>query len=163
MNTNLRRASLPALLARGASRDLFDARELLRMPLDVERLRLAFVVYGGINRVDWRTVSVEAVATTADDVKRQLLPMLRLDVRPAPEQLDSWTTTLVQETRDLLGKLLPLRDEEVAFLDHLNDHGEIRPELLTESADLQVRILDNPGLRWKALNVQSHRGRQPTA
>lgn len=150
---------LAALLARGASRDLFDSRELLRMSLDVERLRLAFVVYGGINRVDWRTVSVEAVTTTVDDVKRQLLPLLRHEVRPAPEQVDDWTTTLVQETRDLLGKLLPLRDEEMAFLERLNEHGEIRPELLTESDDIQTRILDNPGLRWKALNVQNRRGR----
>jgi predicted nucleotidyltransferase component of viral defense system len=69
---------IAALLARGASRDLFDTRELLRrVSLDTEKLRLAFVVYGGMNRVDWRAVSVESVTTTAQDVKRQFLPMLR--------------------------------------------------------------------------------------
>lgn len=46
---------LAALLARCASRDLFDTRELLRPgTLDSGRLRLAFVVYGAVNRVDWR-------------------------------------------------------------------------------------------------------------
>lgn len=48
---------LAALFGRAASRDLFDVRELLAAKsLDPERLRLAFVVYGGINRRDWRTV-----------------------------------------------------------------------------------------------------------
>jgi len=32
----------------------------------------------------------------------------------------------------------------------LNAEGEIHPELLTEDADLQKRILANPGLPWKA-------------
>jgi hypothetical protein len=46
---------LAALLARSANRDIFDAHRLLgASDLDRERLRLAFVVYGGINRKDWR-------------------------------------------------------------------------------------------------------------
>lgn len=48
------------------------------------------------------------------------------------------------------------REGESAFLERLNEDGEIKPELLTRNADLQRRILDNPGLRWKALNVQTH-------
>ena len=49
---------LAALLARGASRDLFDARQLLQLgALDTTKLRLGFVVYGAANPVDWRTVS----------------------------------------------------------------------------------------------------------
>jgi hypothetical protein len=53
---------LAALFGRAASRDLFDVRELLAATtLDPERLRLGFVVYGGINRRDWRTVSLDDV------------------------------------------------------------------------------------------------------
>ena len=53
---------LAALLARQASRDLFDAhRLLLRGGLDPQRLRIAFVVYGAMNRKDWRTVSVDNI------------------------------------------------------------------------------------------------------
>jgi predicted nucleotidyltransferase component of viral defense system len=44
---------LAALLSRHASRDLIDAHRLLtRTSLDPERLRLAFMVYGGLNRKD---------------------------------------------------------------------------------------------------------------
>ena len=44
---------LAALLARSAIRDVFDAHAILGAPgLDTARLRLGFVVYGGINRKD---------------------------------------------------------------------------------------------------------------
>lgn len=149
---------LAALLARGASRDLFDSRELLKQGrLDMERLRLAFVVYGGINRVDWRKVSPRDVHKTTEEVVSQLLPMLRGDVRPAQEELEPWANTLVDETRQLLGRLLPLRDAEMVFLDRLNRDGEIHPELLTDDGQLQERIRLNPGLRRKALNVRERR------
>jgi predicted nucleotidyltransferase component of viral defense system len=75
---------LAALVARSASRDVFDAREVLRWPeLDRAKLRLGFVVYGGLNRVDWRTITVDNVRTTAKDADVQLIPMLRSDIRPA--------------------------------------------------------------------------------
>jgi predicted nucleotidyltransferase component of viral defense system len=148
---------LAALLARSASRDLFDSRELLLRPtLQIDKLRIAFVVYGGINRIDWRTASADSVQTTANDAQRLLLPMLRHNIRPEPADIEHWTETLIQETHDLLGKLLPLRKNEVAFLDQLNDAGKIAPDILTDDADLQERIQTNPGLRWKALNVKKH-------
>jgi predicted nucleotidyltransferase component of viral defense system len=86
---------LAALVARSASRDVFDARELLQRPgLDRTRLRLGFVVYGGMNRVDWRTITVESIHTTANDVDTQLVPMLRTDVRPAKSETNTWTRSL---------------------------------------------------------------------
>lgn len=151
---------LAALLARGASRDIFDARELLaRDMLDGEKLRLAFVVYGGINRVDWRTVSAARVTTTALDVRRQLLPMLRQDIRPDDVDVPRWTSALIEETRALLGAVLPLSEREIHFLDRLNDGGEIEARLLTADADLQARIDTNPGLQWKALHAKKHAAR----
>lgn len=148
---------LAALLARGASRDVFDARELLaRDTFDRDKLRLAFVVYGGINRVDWRTVSASAVTTTASDVKRQLLPMLRQDIRPADRDVERWTSTLIDETRALLSAVLPLTEDEARFLERLNGDGEIEAALLTTDSELQRRIAASPGLQWKALNVKKH-------
>lgn len=150
---------LAALLARGACRDLFDARRLLAEDVfEPDKLRLAFVVYGGINRVDWREVSTDTVTTTVDDVKRQLLPMLRQGIRPAPLDVERWTSDLIEETRALLSAVLPLADHELAFLDRLNGEGEIEASLLTAEAALQQRIKANPGLRWKALNVKKHLG-----
>ena len=63
---------------------------------------------------------------------------------------------MIQETHDLLGKLAPLRKNEVAFLDRFNDASEITPDILTDDTGLQERIQTNPGLRWKALNVKKH-------
>jgi predicted nucleotidyltransferase component of viral defense system len=96
---------LAALFARAASRDLFDARELLRRSdLDRERLRVGFIVY-------------------------------------------------------LLSIVLPFEAREREFLDRLNEHGEIMPELLTEELRLQEIIRTHPGLQWKSLNVRRHLGR----
>ncbi|MCA9524505.1 MAG: nucleotidyl transferase AbiEii/AbiGii toxin family protein [Myxococcales bacterium] len=151
---------LAALLARGASRDLFDSRELLKSrSFEPAKLRIAFVVYGGINRVDWRTVATSTVTTTVEDVKRQLLPMLRHDIRPEAHDVEEWTNELIEETRDLLGTVLPLTDNEIEFLNGLNGEGAIKPELLTDEMGLQQRIRSNPGLQWKALNVEKHADR----
>jgi predicted nucleotidyltransferase component of viral defense system len=150
---------LAALLALGASRDLFDARELLAHgTFDRDKLRLAFVVYGGINRVDWRTVSASAVTAKASDVKRQLLPMLRQDIRPADADVERWTSALIDETRALLGAVLPLTEGEARFLERLDGDGEIKAALLTTDSELQRRIEASPGLQWKALNVKKHAG-----
>lgn len=54
--------------------------------------------------------------------------------------------------------VLPLRAEELEFLDRLNDQGDIAPQILTADKDLQSTIRAHPGLKWKALNVRKHRG-----
>ena len=150
---------LAALVARSASRDVFDARELLRRPgLDLSKLRLGFVVYGGINRQDWRAVTAENVQTTTADVDAQLVPMLRLDVRPAKGDVAGWTAELVRETRALMAAVLPLAVNEREFLEQLNGAGEIVPELLTDDRAMQAVLRGHPGLMWKALNVKKHLG-----
>jgi predicted nucleotidyltransferase component of viral defense system len=150
---------LAALVARSASRDVFDARELLRRPgLDRTRLRLGFVVYGGVNRVDWRTITVENVHTTARDVDTQLVPMLRLDVRPAKDEIEAWTEQLVRETRELMAAVLPLKARELEFLERLNGAGEIEPEILSAEPAMQAIIRNHPGLQWKALNTKKRLG-----
>ena len=150
---------LAALCSRNASRDIFDAHELLgRTDLDSTKLRLAFVVYGGMNRKDWRTVSIEDVAADASDVKRDLVPMLRAGVRPKDADIAAWTETLVRETRELMTAVLPLAANERTFLDRLNGVGDIAPELLTAEPEMQAIIGDHPGLKWKALNVKRRLG-----
>lgn len=145
---------LAALLARGASRDLFDTRALLqRGGFDSVKLRLAFVVYGGANRVDWRTVDAAQVTTTPEDVSQRLLPLLRTDLIPPPADLARWTGRLVSESVALLSAVLPFTSGELAFLEQLNGAGEIAPELLTDDERLHVILRIHPGLRWKALNV----------
>jgi len=150
---------LAALCARNASRDIFDARELLLRPdLDRDKLRLAFVVYGGLNRKDWRTVQVDDISADPAELKRELVPMLRAAVRPNDDQIPKWAEALVAETRVLMGKVLPLEARELEFIDRLNGAGEVVPALLTRDSALQALISSHPGLLWKALNVKKRLG-----
>jgi predicted nucleotidyltransferase component of viral defense system len=150
---------ITALMARSFPRDIFDVRLIMDMPdLDHAKLRLAFVVYGGMNRRDWREVAVEDVRADPDEIDRGLLPMLRADLVPSKDGVSAWTHQLVDDCRDRLSTVLPLAPNEVEFLDRLNDRGDIIPEILTVDPDMQAIIRDHPGLRWKALNVKKHFG-----
>jgi len=150
---------LCALLARQQGRDLFDSHQLLsRDDLQQKRLRLAFVVYGAMNRKDWRTVSLQAVDFTADDLSHRLRPLLRVSSAGADESQASYGRRLVKECRDRLSAVLPFTDSETEFLNLLLDRGEIVPSLLTSDKDLQERISRHPLLEWKALNVRQYKG-----
>jgi hypothetical protein len=150
---------LAALLARGANRDIFDAHRLLVDPdLDASRLRLGFVVYGGVNRKDWRTVSPRDVTGAPADAARDLLPMLRSGVAPTRGEVAIWLGRLVAECRERLAVVLPFRAHELEFLERLNGAGDIAPDVLTSDTAMQGIIGNHPGLRWKALNVRKRLG-----
>ena len=146
---------LAALFGRTASRDLFDAHRLLvEGDLETERLRIAFVVYGAMNRRDWRTVSTDDIRMDPVDAEQRLLPLLRNTLVPRRHDLHDWCRRLTDECRERLSMVLPLRGPEMEFLDQVNDHGEILPELLTDDRQLQERIRSHPALQWKALNAR---------
>lgn len=150
---------LAALLARRQARDLFDSHRLFRMDnLDFPRLRIGFVVYGAMNRKDWRTVSAEDVDFDAMDLARQLVPTLRVNATEIQAESAEYGARLVRECREGLSAVLPFTDAERAFLDLLLDRGVIDPTLLTADASLQRRIQGQPLLQWKALNVRRHKG-----
>ena len=149
---------LAALLARGQARDLFDCHRILNMDdLERDRLRIAFVVYGGMNRKDWRTVSIEDVNFDTEKLARQLIPTIH--VRAIQEQGSpaEYGAKLVEECRKALSVVLPFTDAERKFLDLLLDKGEIDSTILTADTALQERIQEQPLLEWKALNVRKHR------
>lgn len=150
---------LAALFARRAARDLFDVCELLaKVPLDPRRLRLGFIVYGAMNRKDWRTISIDDISFDAHELRRQLIPLLRKEDIPADRDVEAWGEELVNRCRDLLSVVLPFEASEREFLDRLLDTGEIHPEVLTTDPETADRIGSLPGLRWKAVNVQHYRG-----
>jgi predicted nucleotidyltransferase component of viral defense system len=151
---------LAALLARSASRDLFDAHLLLTQGrLDDAKLRLGFVLYGAMNRRDWREVRASDVALDAKDVENQLVPVIRKDYLADAGKQRNWAERMLKECRRGLKKVLPLAKEEKAFLDRLLDEGEIEPSLLTSDPSMIERIGSHPLLQWKALNVRQHKGR----
>ena len=149
---------LAALFARQRARDLFDCSLIFSLDtLDLEKLRTAFVVYGGMNRRDWRTVTLDDVGFDPGDLASQLVPALRVDrtreIRPT-----SYGESLIEECRTALSALLPFTDAEREFLDLLLEEGKITPDLLTVDQALKERIAVQPLLQWKALNVRRHRG-----
>jgi hypothetical protein len=152
---------LAALMARHASRDLFDSHQLLMgHQLDRDQLRLGFVVYGALNRKDWRTVSAADVNFKARELQDQLLPLLRADFLEGIEDTARWAARLVEECRGALSVVLPLADSEKEFLDRLLDHGEVEPALITGDDGLRDRIAAHPGLQWKAQNVRQFIGKR---
>lgn len=104
--------------------------------LDTERLRLAFVVYGAVSRKDWRTVQIEDVNFELSDLENQLLPVLRDKSLPVTGTRTAWAQRMVDECRAGLGAILPLGVNEIEFLNHLLDSGEIEPELLTDDPNM---------------------------
>ena len=150
---------LSALFSRKQARDLFDCHRILDTDtLQRERLRIAFVVYGAMNRKDWRTISVEDVAYDESELARLLAPTLRARQSREQASLAEYGMQLLGETRRSLSALLPFTDAERAFLDLLLDKGEIDATILTSDASLQERIQVQPLLEWKALNVRGHKG-----
>jgi len=151
---------LAALFGRTASRDLFDAVELLKVDgLDHGRMRLGFVVYGAANRRDWRGVRVEDIQADVTEVDRHLRPMLRVGAVPARKELGPWVEKLVADARLLVSRFLPLSANEYEFIERLNETGEIRAELLTADLEMHQLIAYHPALLWKAKNVREYQAR----
>ena len=149
---------LAALLSRRRARDLFDCRQIFSFDtLDMSRLRTAFVVYGAMNRRDWRTVSVDDVAFDPRELSSQLLPSLPASAIASMDAAE-YGRMLVEDCRAALSALLPFNEAERAFLDRLLDHGEIDGALLTPDEALRRRIDAQPWLEWKAQNVRQHQG-----
>lgn len=151
---------LVALMARHASRDLFDAHQLLTTQnLDSEKLRIGFVLYGAMNRKDWRTARLDDIVFDKKELQEQLLPLLNLSAGRRIAADPTWATRLIKECREKMSIVLPLRRPERKFLDRINDDGEIEPELITADREMAAKILQHPQLLWKATNVRSHRRR----
>ena len=148
---------LAALLSRREARDLFDCQDLLEIGgIDTERLRVAFVAYGAMNRKDWRTVSVDDVGYEQSDLERRLGPTLR-GKAPDAGSFPGFGTRLIEGCRETVSAVLPLRNNERAFLDLLLDEGRNDPSLLTADQALQERLRVHPLLEWKALQVRRQR------
>lgn len=149
---------LAALFARHAGRDLFDVHQLLaRGALDRKRVRLAFVLYGAMNRKDWRTVSVDDLKFDAGEIENQLLPLLRREFASTIGRPTEWGKRLLEECRDFLKIVLPFSERESEFLDRLLDHGEIEPSLITSDNEMADRIKKHPSIEWKAMNVRQYK------
>lgn len=150
---------LSALLSRDKGRDLFDCVGIFDMEiLERDRLRTAFVVYGGMSRKDWRTVSVKDVNFDLEELEKLLTPALTSRTIEEKNSLKEYGEELAKRCREGLSLVLPFTDSEREFLDLLLEEGEIDSTVLTPNKTLQKRIQDQPLLKWKTLNVRKHKG-----
>ena len=151
---------LCALLSRQTGRDLFDAHQLLTQKIiERDRLRLAFVVFGAMNRKDWRTVSEKDIGYSANELMNELVPVLRSHEINDDWDREAWASRLVDECSRAISLVLPLTEREREFLDRILDHGEINPSLITNDEDMAHKIRNHPGLQWKTLNVREFKGK----
>ena len=54
--------------------------------------------------------------------------------------------------------VLPLEAHELEFVERINGAGHIVAELLTADPAMQALIQEQPGLKWKAMNVKKRLG-----
>lgn len=126
--------------------------------IDKAKLRTAFIVYGAMNRKDWRTISVQDIDFDTAELSRQLIPTLRSSILTEQETTGEYGARLIKECRQFLSAVFPFTEAEREFLDLLLDRGVIDSSLLTSDPILQQSINDQPLLKWKAVNVRKHKG-----
>ena len=150
---------LAALLARTQVRDLFDCRQIFStVKLNPKQLRIGFVAYGGMNRKDWRTVSIDDINVDENELAARLVPTLRDSTIPNGMSSREYGRELVDGCRRDLSVVLPLSGSELSFLDALLEEGRIDAGLLTDDVELIRKVETHPLLAWKALNVRRHKG-----
>lgn len=149
---------LAALLSRGQARDLYDCYQIFNMhDIKNDYLRIAFVVYGAMNRKDWRTVSIENLDFDLAELTRQLMPTLNIEILKKNTSPAQFGKKILNNCKKALSTVLPLKDTEMEFLDRLLDKGEIIPSILTSDKTLIRNIKKQPLLEWKALNVKQYK------
>ena len=146
---------LRALFSRHSSRDLFDTHQLLTNPhIDIDKLRLGFILYGAASRKDWRHIQVSDIHFDWREFQKMLIPLLRKADLLNRENPKKWAENIMNESQVAAEKLLPLKKHELEFLNKLLMQGEIDIALLTEDESLQANVLANPALLWKASHVK---------
>ena len=128
--------------------------------LDKEKLRLGFVLYGAMNRRDWRDISPDDINTTSKEMRNRLFSMLRLEFIEKLETPEKWAAELTEKVREEISIFLPFVENEREFLNQLLDHGEVDGALLTSDQEMIECIQNHPLLQWKALNVKKYRNRK---
>ena len=148
---------LSALFGRHASRDLFDAHQLLvKCSLNTEQLRLACLVYGAMGSKDWRQISIDEIHFEEKELKDQLIPVLRKHAFRNNTWL-SWTNQLLSDCKAALKPLFPLSERERAFLHGIFAGGKVEAGLITDDRNLIEKINFHPLLQWKAKLVTENK------
>lgn len=148
---------LVALFSRNVARDLYDVHQLFckkELEFDPDKLRLAFFIYGAMSKTNWLKISLDDISCEYEELKNNLLPVLLIEEAHSISNVKQWAKQLQEDCREALKFLFPFNDKEKEFIESINNHGEIKAELLTNDQDLQSIIQSHPALQWKVLNVK---------
>lgn len=114
---------LAALFGCHASRDLFDAHELLTdSRIDFKKLKLLSIIYSAMSGKDWRKVSPDVIQFEKKEVGQQLIPILRKNTLKGSAHL---TEVLLRGCKLAIERFFPVQSNEEAFLTLFFDHGKI--------------------------------------
>ena len=143
---------LTALIDRKTGRDIFDAFHLLkRDDINFEKLRLALVIYSGINRkIDLRQITPQDITVDVKDLTNRLVPLLNKNDISSMGSISTWSDNLVQQCQRDFSQLLPITTKEREFLTNLLDKGLIEPQLISDNDNLINNVKNHPAIIWSA-------------
>lgn len=149
---------LTALFSRQASRDLFDAHHLLNYcKLTSKKLRLAFVVYLAMTDIEISNLKPDTINYHNAEIANRLLPVLcQKDLPRKSPSIKAWANKLLNELRDALSTILPLKTQEIEFIKTIQTSGEIKAELITNDQTLADKIYLHPAIQWKIIKSLKH-------
>jgi predicted nucleotidyltransferase component of viral defense system len=147
---------LAALLARTASRDLFDVAQISKLVTATDpNVRLAYVVYGAKQPKDWRKVTLADITVTEQELVERLIPVLNASIARGMSSPKDYANELLSTCKQFCEALFPLKEQEAEFIERLRHEGKIDPSLLTDDPVLAERIVQDPALRWRASKAGS--------
>ena len=144
-------SKVKALLERGASRDLFDVHNMIRLQVIGEEqkpvLRKGVVFYSAVggNAKPTATYSFQPIERLQfQQIRATLLPVLK---KGTFYDLDS----VKQDVCSYLEDLMQLSYNERLFIERFA-HNEYQPELLFEDKEIVERVAKHPMALWKIQN-----------
>jgi predicted nucleotidyltransferase component of viral defense system len=141
---------LCALLARSASRDLFDVQELsTAVPNTDKKLRLAYLFYAAKQPKDWSGVSLQDVRLKESDVESELFPMLSANVVASLGSPEECANRLIAACKSYVEPLTKLSTDELEYIRLIRVEGKIDGSLLTDDSTLQSKINVDPATLYR--------------
>jgi len=140
---------LSALFNRIASRDWFDAHYLLtKIPFDQQKLKLAFVIYLAMSKIDLAHLVPEKIDFDLTDLRNRLIPVMhQTSISRNSRELKEWATAKIRELREKLEDFT-LETNEIIFINKIRNEGIISPELITADTSLAKKIIAHPAINW---------------
>lgn len=149
---------LCALLARSASRDLFDVQELsAKIASTDDKLRLAYLFYAAKQPKNWLGVSEKDVRLKSDDVTTQLFPMLSADECKSMGTPEDCAAKLIESCKTYVQPLIALTDNDKKFINGIWNDGKVDASLITDDVILQGKIGADPGILYRCSRAGSSR------